>query len=495
MAGSDRPLEVSIIGAGLGGALMSIYLARRGVAVKLFERRPDVRHGVVDQGRSINMTIAERGFAALECVGLRERVMAITMPLRARLVHEECGRCHYQPYGHTPRQVHRALKRSELNCLLIDAADALPNVSIFFQKRYLHGGRDSGLFRVQDERTGESEYARAEVLIGADGAHSCLRREMQRDQAADFQVEYLPEGYKELTIPAGPGGRHQLDPEALHVWPRGECVLIAIPNLDGSFTCTFTMPFKGPLSYASLAMRMQVQRLFEQRFPDVLSVVPDIVDEFVSRPPARYLTTTTSPWRHEGRIVLLGDACHSVLPFYGQGMNAAFEDCRVLDECLARHGARLDLAFGEYQTRRKPQTDALAQLSKENYIELKERIRSPVFQARRRLDRALERACPGPFATLYSLVTHTVTPYADAIARCERRKRWMRRTGLEALLIAVAICLAGPVVAANWVRSRWPFARATRVPATARARAGARTAPTTGTPGRSGHPVTGGAYE
>jgi kynurenine 3-monooxygenase len=480
MSGSVRPLQVSIIGAGLGGALMAIYLARRGIDVKVFERRPDMRHGVVDHGRSINMTIAERGLASLQCVGLRERVMAITMPLKARLVHEESGRCSYQPYGHTPRQVHHALKRSELNCLLLDAASELPNVSTFFQRRYLQGGRDAGLFRLRNERTGESEYARADVLIGADGAHSCLRREMQRDRAADFQVEYLPEGYKELTIPAGPSRRHQLDPEALHVWPRGGCVLIAIPNLDGSFTCTFTMPFDGPLSYASLTTRDHIQRLFEQRFADVLAVVPQIVDDFISKPPARYLTTTTSPWRHEGRIVLLGDACHSVLPFYGQGMNAAFEDCRVLDDCLATHGTRLDLAFGDYEARRKPHTDALAQLSKENYLELKERIRSPVFQARRRIDRALERACPGVFATLYSLITHTVTPYGDAIAQCERRQRWMTRIGLGAVLRVAAICLAGLTLAWNWGRSRPPFSRVPAAPVS---------------PPQSGQPVARGAYE
>ena len=434
MPASVKPLEVSIIGGGLGGALMAVYLARRGVEVKVFERRPDIRNGVVDHGRSINMTIAERGLAALERVGLREKVMSVTMPLKGRLVHAEDGGRHCQPYGRTPTQVHHSIKRSELNGLLLDEAEAQPNVELYFQKRYIRGGRDGGLFLVQDERTGETEYARADVLVGADGAHSFLRREMQHGQPADYKVEYFPEGYKELTIPAGPSRTFLLDHEVLHVWPRGECMLIAIPNLDGSFTCTYTMPLEGELSFQSLSSRSKAEAFFERHFAEVMALAPDLVDEFVTKPPARYITTLTSPWCHEGRIVLLGDACHSVLPFYGQGMNAAFEDCRVLDECIAAHGDRWDAAFGDYQARRKPHTDALARLSKENYVELKEGVRSPHFLARRRIDLILDRWFPSIFATLYGLVTHTNTPYADAVARCERRARWVKRSGLEVLL-------------------------------------------------------------
>jgi kynurenine 3-monooxygenase len=454
MASSGRPLAVSIMGGGLGGALMAIYLARRGITVTLYERRPDIRNGVVDHGRSINMTIAERGLASLDVVGLRERVLGITMPLKGRLVHDEQGGGYFQPYGRTPEQVHHSIKRSELNGLLLSAAEALPNVTLRFQKRYLRGGRTDGVFVLRDERTGETEYARADVLIGADGANSALRREMQRGLAADYEVEYLSEAYKELTIPAGPSGTFQLDPQALHVWPRGVCVLIAIPNLDGSFTATFTMPLDAPVSYQSLRTRDQVWQLFEQHFGEVLKVAPDIVDEFMSRPPAQYLTSRTAPWYHNGRIVLLGDACHSVLPFYGQGMNAAFEDCRVLDQCIAMHAHRWDVAFNEYQTQRKPHTDALARLSKENYVELKEKVRSPMFLARRRIDLVLDRWCPSLFATLYSLVTHTTMPYGDAVARCERRKRWLTWTGGEAVLTAASACLAGGAVGRDWLRSR-----------------------------------------
>jgi kynurenine 3-monooxygenase len=480
MPNSATPREICVIGGGLGGTLMSIYLARRGFDVTILERRPDIRNGVVDHGRSINMTIAERGLAALEWAGLREKVMAITMPLKGRLVHGDHGYAHYQPYGRTPEQVHYSIKRSGLNMLLLDEAEALPNIRLRFQKRYVRGGRDGGLFLVQDERTGETEYQRADVLVGADGSHSALRREMQRGLPAEHRVEYVPEGYKELTIPAGPGPSFVLDPKVLHVWPRGGAVLIGIPNLDCSFTCTFTMPLEAEVSFRSLASRAQVDAFFQRHFPEVLALAPDMVDEFVSRPPSRYLTMTTAPWCHGGRIVLLGDACHCVLPFYGQGMNAAFEDARMLDECLATYQGQWERAFSSYQARRKPHTDVLARLSKDNYIELKERVRSPLFVARRRLDLLLDRLWPGVFATLYSLVTHTTTPYADAVARCERRQRWMRRSGLEALLTVLA---AGLAVLAS-ARDGWRARRATRQAGAAPAGTGRRQAWLDAVPGR-----------
>ena len=445
-----KPPSVAVLGAGLGGTLIAIYLARRGFEVKVFERRSDLRRGVLEQGRSINMTIAERGLKALEPVGLRDAVMAITMPLKGRLVHGDDGRARFQRYGRTESQVHHSIKRSELNSLLINAAEAQPNVQMFFHKRYLKGAKDGGMLLMQDERTGETEYIHADVVVGADGAHSIVRRDMQRGEPADYTQEYLIEGYKELTIPAGPDGGFQLDPEALHVWPRGETMLIAIPNLDGSFTCTCTMPLKGPSSFASLAFFEQAHSFFEQHLADVVAIAPGIVEQFVSKPPARYLTTTTAPWYFEDRVVLLGDSCHSVLPFYGQGMNAAFEDCRVLDECIERHPDRLDAAFGEYQTSRKRNTDALARLSKENYVELKDKIRSPMFLARKRIDLLLDRWWPSVFATLYALVTHTTIPYADAVARCERRQRWLKWTGLEALLTLMALPLAIGTMSENW---------------------------------------------
>jgi len=457
--------RVAIAGGGLGGTLMAIYLARRGMDVQVFERRPDIRKHVLDNGRSINMTIAERGLWALEPVGLRDAVTGITMPLKGRLTHAEDGSTQFQHYGRSAREVHRSIKRSELNALLLDAADALPGVHLSFETRYLRGGTDARapLF-VQDLRGGEAREIAADILIGADGAHSSVRASMQRGLVADFEQHYLTEGYKELTIPAGRGGSFRLDPETVHVWPRGTCVLIAIANRDGSFSCTCTMPCDGPGSFASLASREEAGAFFERNFEDVLTVAPDVVDEFLARTPARYITTMTAPWHLTDRVVLLGDACHSVLPFYAQGMNAAFEDCRTLDECIAQspgdwRSIDWQAAFLAYETRRRRHTDALACLSKRNYIELKERIRSPLFQARRRIDVALERRLPGAFTTLYSMISHTTIPYADALERSERRERWMKRTGLDALLTVAAAALAAGTRVRTWGRSLFRFLR------------------------------------
>jgi kynurenine 3-monooxygenase len=462
--------RIAIAGGGLGGTLMAIYLGRRGLDVQVFERRADLRTGVVDGGRSISMTIAERGLRALEPVGLRDAVTAITLPLKGRLVHGADGRAEFQRYGRTPAQVHRAFNRTELNALLLDAAAALPTVRLSFHSRYVRGFKESGRVVIEDVRTSENRYVPARLLIGADGAYSSVRAEMHRGELADYEQHYLREGYKELTIPPARGGAFRLDPEVVHVWPRGTSVLIAIPNRDGSFTCTVTMPFTGPESFASLRSRDETQRFFERHFAQALALVPEMVDEFTQRTPARYLTTMSAPWHYEDRIVLLGDACHSVLPFYAQGMNAAFEDCQTLDRCLASHGDDWEAAFVDYESRRKRHTDALARLSQQNYVELKERIRSPMFLARRRIDLALDRWWPRAFSTLYSMISHTAIPYADAVAICERRERWLRWTGLQALLTLAS----APLAIATMIRtSTWATRSGARRPAATRGRVNA----------------------
>jgi kynurenine 3-monooxygenase len=261
---------------------------------------------------------------------------------------------------------------------------------------------------------------------------------MHRGQAADFHQEYLSEGYKELTIPADAAGRYQLDAKSLHVWPRGAMVLIAIPNSDGSFTCTLTLPFHGECSFDTLQNVPAVRSYFQRFYPDVLSLAPGIVAEFLSHSPGRYLTTKTWPWHQKGRVVLIGDACHSVLPFYGQGMNAAFEDCAVLADCLASEPGDTESAFAKYQQLRKRNTDALADLSTRNYFELREKVRSPLFVARKSLEIKLNRIFPNLYVPLYSLVTHTTTPYADAVERCMRQDRLLRLMGLNAVLPLIA---------------------------------------------------------
>lgn len=474
MAQSDKS-RIAIVGAGLAGALMAIYLGRRGWPVDVFERRGDLRTTPVERGRSINMTIAARGLHALDEVGLLERVMAITMPLERRLVHDASGRQVSQPYGNSPREVHHSLKRAHLNALLLEEAERFSNVRVSFYRRGLRINKESGTLFTVDDRSGVRTGVRAGVIIGADGAYSAVRSEMQRGELADYHQEFLSEGYKELTIPAGPGGQHVLHARSLHVWPRGQSVLIAIPNLDGSFTCTCTMPFSGgPVSFAALRAPQVVRRYFEEQFPDVLAHAPQIADEFVANPAARYLTMRTFPWHYRDRVVLLGDACHSVLPFYGQGMNAAFEDCRILDSCLAQHAPDWESAFLAYESLRKRHTDALADLSQHNYIELKQRVHSSRYVARKRIEMAVNRACPSLYVPLYSLVTHTTMPYADAVAQHRAQARRLRWCGLP----IVEIALAAGIRLAAWARAR---RRETPAPASAAA-AAATTVPSSGAP-------------
>jgi kynurenine 3-monooxygenase len=367
--------------------------------------------------------------------------MTLTMPLEGRLVHDLDGRTVRQPYGTSARELHHSLKRLHLNAMLMDRAEQLPNVRLSFYRRCQRIAKETGAVHMVDERSGIRTCLHADVIIGADGAFSTVRAEMQRGELGEYQHEFLPDGYKELTIPAGPDGRHLLDPRSLHVWPRGVAVLIAIPNADGSFTCTCTMPFHGPVSFQALASASAARQFFREQFGDVIALAPDMVDEFVGNPPAKYLTLKTAPWHVRDRVVLLGDACHSVLPFYGQGMNAAFEDCRVLDECLGRHAPDWEAAFVEYERLRKRHTDALADLSYRNYIELRDRVGSSHYMARKQIDLLLNRACPSLFVPLYSLITHTTMPYADAVERHARQERLLRWCGMPILVALLAVWL------------------------------------------------------
>lgn len=456
--------SVAIVGAGMAGTLMAIYLGRRNYNVQLFERRADMRIRPSDRGRSINMTVAARGLHAFEQAGILDQVMALTMPLEGRLVHAEDGKASYQPYGQRPSEVHHSVKRTQLNMLLMDLAEALPTVSVSFRQRCVHVSRETGTAHFQDELTGDMTFVTADVIIGADGAYSSVRQHMQRGQRAAFEQSFLSEGYCELTIPPGPNGTFQLDHRSLHVWPRGDTVLIAIPNADGSFTCTCTIPFDGPVSFQRLRAAGAARAFFEQELPDVLAIAPRIVDEFLAHAPSPYVTTRTSTWHDRGRIVLIGDACHCVVPFYGQGMNAALEDCYVLDRCIDEWPGDWPAIFAEYQRRRKPNTDALADLSRDNYIELKERVRSPVFRARRHLELLLARGFPHACVPLYSLVSHTTLPYAEAVARDARRQRLWTWCGLNALLSLAAFPYAGVTHLRSSLasrrlarqRARWP---------------------------------------
>jgi kynurenine 3-monooxygenase len=399
-----------------------------------------MREEPVERGRSINMTLAARGLHALERAGVLDEVMKNTIPLRGRMIHNADGTRTFQPYGRNRSEVIHSIKRNRLNGALMDAAERLPEVSFFFNKRCVSIDREHGRLRVRDERTGEEEDVQADLIVGADGAFSTIRQQMHRGVRAQYAQDFLEWGYKELTIPPGDDGSHQIENDVLHIWPRGDQMLLAMPNADGSFTCTCILPFEGEApNFSSEWSESDVLGLFRGQFGDAVPLMPTLVEDFKSNQTMLMVTTHTSPWYYKDRVVLIGDACHAVVPFYGQGMNAAFEDCALLSEKLAEAGGRnLEQVFREYQRERKPNTDALAELSQQNFVELRKKIRSPLFVARKKVDITLNSLLPKTWVPLYTMMSHTTMPYADAVRRFRRQSLVARLLGLDMVLLSVA---------------------------------------------------------
>lgn len=438
MANIAKGFKIVIIGSGMGGSFLAVYLSRLGCEIEIYERRPDIRRESGQEGRSINMTLATRGLIALEEVGLLDAVMAETLPLKGRMIHDLDGTRTFQPYGKGGGEVIHSIKRDKLNVALMNAAHDLPNVKMFFNKRCTSIDKQNGLVNLQDERTGETQCVKADIIVGADGAFSTIRQQMQRGVRAHYKQDFLDWGYKELCIPPGPRNTHQMEGDALHIWPRGDHMLLAMPNADGSFTCTCILPFEGESSFASTKTPDDIVRLFSTWFPDALPLLPNLVNEFTTNKIAEMITTHTHPWYYKDRVVLVGDACHAVVPFYGLGMNAAFEDCAVLSDCLSRCTGDLEATFAEYQSLRKPHTDVLAGLSKQNFIELREKVESPLFVARKKVEVVLNRVLPWAWVPLYSMMSHTTLPYAEALRRSEKQNRVGRLLGLDVVMLSAA---------------------------------------------------------
>jgi kynurenine 3-monooxygenase len=415
--------DVVVVGAGLSGSLIAVLLARRGYRIQVFERRSDPRVRSADHGRSINLGLSQRGITALRHAGLLDRVLAHAAPMRGRVVHLPGGGLDTHPYGTNDDQILRSVLRNDLNAALLDAAEATPNVTVHFDTKLtaLDCGDAATVARASFDTPAGPVSVPADTVVGADGAFSAVRTWMQRGEPADYHQEFLAWGYRELSIPAGPHGDRRTDPEALHVWPADNGLVVAHPNVDRSLTGTIFLPLSGEDSFETLCTRETAHALLADRFPDLLELVPDLVKQFLSQPTGHLVTVRTSPWHRGERVVLLGDACHAVYPFYGQGMNSAFEDCVTLDECLDRHPDDRAAAFAEYQRIRKANTDVLADLSSANFVELRDRLASPLFLARKKADLALNRVLGDRWLPLYTMISHTTTPYAEALRRSRRQ--------------------------------------------------------------------------
>jgi len=407
--------RLTIAGAGLAGSLAALLLARRGWNVTVVEQRPDPRKTEAAAGRSINLALAERGLAALAAAGLEDAVRPLLIPMRGRLTHARDGTSEFLPYGQRPDEVIHSVSRAGLNRLLIDAAEQAGGVRFRFERTVCGFDPDLGTLAVRHPDEREFVFP-CPPVIGADGAGSAMRRLMQAYGAVSVREDILDHAYKELTIPPADDGSHRLEREALHIWPRGGYMLIALPNLDGSFTVTLFLAREGDPGFATLTTRRAVKNFFRKEFPDALDLLPDLADEFFDNPTGMLGTVYADPWHAGGRGLLIGDAAHAIVPFHGQGMNAAFEDCRLLAEALAPGADAADV-FQEFSRARKPDADAIARMALENYVEMRDTVRDPGFALRKALGFELERACPGRFVPRYSMVMFHHVPYREAERR------------------------------------------------------------------------------
>ncbi|HSE49144.1 MAG TPA: NAD(P)/FAD-dependent oxidoreductase [Terriglobales bacterium] len=422
--------QITLVGSGLAGPLLAIELKKRGHAVQLFERRPDMRKVKVPAGRSINLALSTRGIHALRAAGVWEEMQRIIIPMRGRMMHAVSGELSFMPYGKDESEVINSISRAELNIALMSAAEER-GVTIEFSERCVGYELRTGKLRVRNELTGHERAVGADVAIGTDGSASAIRLAMQTGMFRfNLSQQYLDYGYKELTIPAGPGGKHQMEVNALHIWPRGSYMLIALPNIDGTFGCILFLPFEGKDSFAELDSDAKVKRFFEERFPDALRLMPELVENYNANPVGAMVTIQCEPWHVGGRALVLGDAAHAIVPFFGQGLNAAFEDITVLLELMDKRGrdARApageeagaptwERLFAEFEAARKENTDAIADLALENFVEMRDKVADPRFLLRKKVELALEAKFPGHFMPKYAMVTFHRLPYKVALER------------------------------------------------------------------------------
>lgn len=398
---TTRGKRIGIIGAGLVGTLLSIYLAKRGYNVSVFEKRDDVRETDRDEGRSINLALSTRGIRALDQVGLATRIRDIAIPMHGRMMHDPSGNLSFLPYGKYGQFIN-SISRGGLNAMLLEEAEK-NNVRFYFSHRCtsVNIPKTSTSFQASNGKALELDF---DILVGADGVFSAVRSAMQITDRYDYSQSYLEHGYKELQIPAGPAGEFLMEKNALHIWPRESFMMIALPNPDATFTCTLFFPFEGRQSFASLSDDERILKFFRETFPDAVHHMPRLLEDYTENPTSSLVTIRCYPWvRH--KTFLIGDAAHGILPFYGQGMNAGFEDCFILNEMLERFNDDWPLALADFQRTRKEDTDAIAQLAFDNFIEMRDLVADPRFLLRKKIEARLHELYPNDWVPLYSMVT------------------------------------------------------------------------------------------
>lgn len=408
--------NVAVVGAGLVGSLQAILLAKRGFKVDVYERRPDLRKAEILAGRSINLALSDRGWKALDKAGISDEIRKIAIPMFGRKMHAVDGALTYQPYGKENQAIF-SVSRGGLNQKLMNLADDYPEIGYYFNMRCEDIDFDSNTIRFTDTEKDQIVEKSYDAVFATDGAFSAVRNRMMKYPMFDYSQSYLTHGYKELVIPPNEDGSHKIDKNCLHIWPRGEFMMIALANLDGSFTVTLFFPMEGELSFASIDTPEKVKDFFEKTFPDSIPLMPTLLEDYFSNPTSTLVTVRCNPWNHGTQAVLMGDAAHAVVPFYGQGMNAGFEDCTVFDELLEQYGDDWNTIFSEYSRLRVPDGNAIADLALNNYIEMRDSTADPDFLLRKKIERKFSDLYPNDWMPLYEQVTFSHIRYSDALKR------------------------------------------------------------------------------
>jgi kynurenine 3-monooxygenase len=405
--------KVTLLGAGLVGSLLGIYLRRNGYRVTIYERRQDMRKDKISAGRSINLALSDRGWRGLNGVGISDKVRNVAIPMNGRMIHAQDGSINYLPYGKEGQAIW-SVSRGGLNGVLMDEAEK-SGADIVFNERCTSVELDKNTVHFENQETGVKKAVHSQLIFGSDGAYSAARLSLMLTDRYNYSQHYLEHGYKELSIPPDENGKHRIEKNALHIWPRGGYMLIALPNMDGSFTCTLFFPFQGTPSFEMLDTKEKLKNFFKEIFPDAYPLMPDLEDDFFNNPTGSLMTVKCFPWSWKNQLMLIGDAAHAIVPFYGQGMNCGFEDCIELDKLIKKHEHHWNKIMPEFENSRKPNTDAIAELALANFIEMRDLVGHPDFLLRKKIEARFNQKYPDKWLPLYSMVTFSELPYSAAM--------------------------------------------------------------------------------
>ncbi len=416
--------NVAVVGAGLVGSLHAILLAKKGMHVDVFERRPDLRKAEVIGGRSINLALSHRGFNALEKAGIADDIRSISIPMYGRKMHDKEGNLTYQPYGKDDEAIY-SVSRGGLNQQLMNLADDYEDIHYRFNHKCLDINLEENTIFFEDTQINKELNYSYDHIFGTDGAFSAVRGRLQKTSMFNYSQDYLSHGYKELVIPPNKDGSHRIDKNCLHIWPRGKFMLIALPNLDGSFTVTLFFPMKGATSFESIKTKADVKQFFNETFPDAVPHMPTLETDYFENPTSSLVTIRCNPWNYEDKVLLLGDAAHAIVPFYGQGMNSGFEDTAVFSEMYDEQSEDMLKLFEDYSNKRVPDANAIADLALYNYIEMRDLAGDEDFLLRKKIERKFSDLHPDLWMPMYSQVTFSHIRYSKALEAGKRQAKIM----------------------------------------------------------------------